>query len=389
MLDAPGELLPPEYARFAKLVRKGDNIGPAIDELYETWERRYLQSVSTANLSILDIADGEVLFDLADKSGVANCPRTLGAAAFLHKASRPRAKGHQAGFPMMTTQYGRAVDRGHLLPHSGGGLLGPNVFAQDAVLNRGLSLEGKRYRSVESHAATRKTFYFCALAYCDDSDFPAVVELGTVDAGELQIHSFRNRFDPAALLKFPLPASRTDALRVVMSSMDKPRFGAIGEVCAREYLEAQFGATAVSAGDSTATRIDGMQSLDISVLLRDKFYAVEVKSRLLGASAGKFTRDGDLPKPIMGRPRTAARGRAPNRQGTSGYAAERLGDILSRPHDGLVDSLSVAVDFKLMLAQTFEMDDQGRVGKPLAPPADCTEAAITALKTAIAYPINL
>jgi hypothetical protein len=389
MLDNAGASLPPEYTHFASLVRRGENIGPAIDELYDVWERRYVETIGSADLSILDVDDGEVLFDLARKPDAANGPRTVGAAAFLHKPPGPRDKGRQASFPMRTTRFGRTIDRGHLLPHSGGGQLGPNVFAQDANLNRGLSLDGRRYRHIEAHAAAQKSFFFCALAYCDDTDFPAVVDLGTVDHGVVRIHSFRNRFDPTALAKFPLPTSRTEALRAVMASMNTSQFGAIGEMCAAEYLEAEFDAVPTQIGDSTAERTSGMQSLDMSVLLGGGFFAVEVKSRLIGLTAGRRTHDGDLPKPVMSRPRAALRGRAANRQGTPGYAAERLDGVLPRPHDGTVDTLAVAVDLKLMLAQTFAVDDRGHVGKPLAPPADCTEAAIAALRTALAFPIRL
>jgi hypothetical protein len=63
--------------------------------------------------------------------------------------------------------------------------------------------------------------------------------------------------------------------------------------------------------------------------------------------------------------------------------------VLPRPRDGVVDTLAIAVDFKLMLAQAFPLDDLGRVGKPLAPPADCTEATVAALETALAFPVNL
>jgi hypothetical protein len=53
------------------------------------------------------------------------------------------------------------------------------MFAQDRELNRGWSVEGRRYRALEREIAnTPGTFFFCCLLYADDIDFPAVVELG-------------------------------------------------------------------------------------------------------------------------------------------------------------------------------------------------------------------
>jgi hypothetical protein len=53
------------------------------------------------------------------------------------------------------------------------------MFAQDRELNRGWSVEGRRYRALEREIAnTPGTFFFCCLLYADDIDFPTVVELG-------------------------------------------------------------------------------------------------------------------------------------------------------------------------------------------------------------------
>jgi hypothetical protein len=65
-----------------------------------------------------------------------------------------------------------------MVAHAAGGTFGPNMFAQNRELNRGWSVEGRRYRALEREIAnTPGTFFFCCLLYADDTDFPAAIEL--------------------------------------------------------------------------------------------------------------------------------------------------------------------------------------------------------------------
>jgi hypothetical protein len=84
-------------------------------------------------------------------------------------------------------------------------------------------------------------FYFCALAFCDGTDFPAIVELGTVTNQEVKIHTFRNRFDAAALSMFPLPDDPSHALDVVLRSIKNTQLAGLGEESAREFWKASSG----------------------------------------------------------------------------------------------------------------------------------------------------
>lgn len=66
-----------------------------------------------------------------------------------------------------------------MVAHAARGTFGPNMFPQDRELNRGWSVEGRRYRALEREIAnTPGTFFFCCLLYADDTDCPAAVELG-------------------------------------------------------------------------------------------------------------------------------------------------------------------------------------------------------------------
>jgi hypothetical protein len=74
-----------------------------------------------------------------------------------------------------------------MVAHAAGGTFGPNMFAQDRELNRGWSLEGRRYRALEREIAnTPGTFSFCCLLYADDTDFLTAIELGVLRPDGLQ-----------------------------------------------------------------------------------------------------------------------------------------------------------------------------------------------------------
>ena len=388
MLD---DILPAEYEQFADLVHSGGTIGPAIEELFNVWTSRY-SAGSNSDLTVIDVndGDGELLFDRTEREGDTTSPRALGVAAFLHEPSIARDTTYQAGYPHARERYGLNLDRGHMLPHSGGGQISANIFPQDERLNRGWSADGKQYRRIENEAAATDSFFFCALLYCDDTDFPAMIELGTVSdtpgspSGKtVLVQTFRNRFDPAAISAFPLPEGENDALREVIKASKNSQLAGLGEECAREFLESAMGAEIVTMGDARMERTDGRQDLDLVVFVDGELVAIEVKTRFLGAKAGVVTRAGNLRRPTMNRARRDRAGRVAERQGTPSYAAVRLGNTLERPDDGVVETWCLVVDLKGMLVQPFPIGAAGRAGRPLCPPADCTEAANAAAKTII------
>jgi hypothetical protein len=85
-------------------------------------------------------------------------------------------------------------DRGHLVAHAAGGGLDINVFHQDVYLNRGWSVEGKRYRAMEKYCAENTgTFFFSRLIYADGSARPSEIEFGVLRSnGTLWIEAFEN-----------------------------------------------------------------------------------------------------------------------------------------------------------------------------------------------------
>ena len=89
-------------------------------------------------------------------------------------------------------------DRGHMMPYTGGGEFGPNIFLQDRALNRGWSAQGRRYRALEIKATeTPGTILFCHLTYRDETDVPMLIDLGYLSASELVVDTFINRTDIA------------------------------------------------------------------------------------------------------------------------------------------------------------------------------------------------
>lgn len=139
------------------------------------------------------------LFDFAQSVGLDRTDRTVAAWALTPPTVARRDAAYQRRFPMSAPDAGApAVDRGHLIPHASGGQHGPNIYRQDTALNRGWSVEGKRYRALEREAAaTPGTFFFGHLIYADDTDYPVEVEIGLLRPGLLHVERFGNRPAPA------------------------------------------------------------------------------------------------------------------------------------------------------------------------------------------------
>lgn len=88
-----------------------------------------------------------------------------------------------------------AVDKGHFLGHASGGVLDINLFPHRRDLNRGWSVEGKRFRTMERFIAEHPgTFFFHRPSYDDDTWIPFALEYGVLlDGTTWWIERFQNK----------------------------------------------------------------------------------------------------------------------------------------------------------------------------------------------------
>jgi len=157
---------------------------------------RYAQLVGGAGMCEFEESGAHFLFDLASPIGLPQEDRTVAAWALTPTVSRRRDAAYQRGYPMPPAPDGQpGVDRGHLIPHLSGGQFGPNIFRQDRALNRGWSVDGKRYRALERRAAeVPGTLFFGHLVYDDETAYPARIEIAVmVGDGMLHVDTFANR----------------------------------------------------------------------------------------------------------------------------------------------------------------------------------------------------
>lgn len=188
------------YEDVAVSIKLRRSVEDVDEELMDFWRRRG-GNLPGSDPFEFDQGEAAYLFDRASGGGAIHEPRTLGAWTFATAPDVPREHSYQRGYPN-ETKGERPTDRGHLIPFSGGGLLGPNVFIQDRALNRGWSADGKEYRRIEKAAVAAEAFFLCALIYADASAYPVAVELGVVLNHELHVTAFQNRFDAIGELAF-------------------------------------------------------------------------------------------------------------------------------------------------------------------------------------------
>ena len=273
-----------------------------------------------------------------------------------------------------------------MIPHAAGGQFGPNIFPQDAALNRGWSLEGRRYRAMEERAVqVSGSFFFCRLVYVDDTDFPADVELGLVSEHELIVERYRNRFDQAS--PTGADADELASVRRVLATAAPRQVGDLGGETVVAHLETVLDATIVAVGNAGPPRSQGRQDLGVVAVLGEDLVAFEANTRYFGRSAGRLTSTGDLPRPRLPRP---ARGRQyglpSSRQGSQDHTTPRLADHIDVGGDYAGAKLrAVVVDLRSMLVQQFRVDDDGRVTGTVGEPADCSSAAVTALERIVTH----
>lgn len=326
-----------------------------------------------AELVTFDDGPAKFLFDL---HGGSRAERTVLVAARPQRPTEERDTRYQAGYPLSERRGGRPVDRGHFVPYSGGGQFGPNIFAQDRALNRGWSRQGRLYRTLERRAVASDDAVLLARPhYVDDSDVPAVLDLGVGDEQGWDVRRFRNRYD------LPLGPEQVE-LAVLINGVTDAQIGALGEETAAVFLEYELGATLVAMGDAGMPRDGAAQDLDILAVVDGSLIAFEVKTQFLARTAGRHTRAGNLARPRMRRPRPPGI----TRQGSQRYVAQRLVGIIDVDcgYAG-IEVRTIAVDFRLMELQQFAVNDSGTRVSPLGPPADCTLAAQSALARIIEH----
>jgi hypothetical protein len=96
-------------------------------------------------------------------AGAERADRTVAAWGRSRPAPRPRDEAYQRGYPSPQGCADRPLDKGHMVAHAAGGTFGPNMFAQDRELNRGWSVEGRRYRALEREIANTPGTFFSSL----------------------------------------------------------------------------------------------------------------------------------------------------------------------------------------------------------------------------------
>jgi len=90
-------------------------------------------------------------------------------------------------------------DKGHFIAHCNDGQLDQNIYPQLKALNRGLSPQGKLFRSMERYCQQNPgIFYFVRPVYKDPTWVPDQIDFGIFTReGGLLINRFDNRADQA------------------------------------------------------------------------------------------------------------------------------------------------------------------------------------------------
>lgn len=335
-------------------------------------EDLYCECAPTADIVQFSHGTADYLFDVA---GDPQAERTILALGRPAAPRQAREVTYQRGYPLPQVIAYRGVDRGHFIPYTSGGLYGPNLFVQDRALNRGWSEEGRRYRKMEQRAiaGAPDSQMFILSHYIDQTDVPGFLTLGVVTADGFAVDTFRNRYDNPETL----------SLGTHLSGATDAQIGALGEETASILIEAELDGTIVTMGDAGMPRNEGRQDLDLLVIFEGTLTAVEVKTRYLARQAGHLTRAGNLLRPRMRR----AASPSGNRQGSQEYVAARLAGFIDtgeKAYDG-IDVRAMAIDFKLMLAQQFDLNDAGTRLAPRGAPISCRAATEQALYCVLAH----
>ncbi|SDQ03748.1 hypothetical protein [Arthrobacter crystallopoietes] len=341
-----------------------------ITEIEHLWTVAYRKAFPAAELVTMRQGEVHFLFDMGSDEHSGQCARTVAAFGRVSGSVSIRDAVYQAGFPMKTVGY-QAFDRGHMMPHSGGGQFGPNIYLQDRALNRGWSMQGRRYRALERKALkVPEGVLFCHLMYSDLTDVPTLVDLGFVSTTAIEVDTFINRTDLLIGAYFD-PSKLSDAeLTSILDVLTSSQFGDIGEETARFYLEDK-GISPVSLGDSGMPRTASRQDLDIVALVEGELVAFEVKTTYIEKRAGTLTRLGNLHRPKLRRKAARSDLLPSHDQGSPDYVSQRVHSIVEV--DGSMECRVIAVDLRGLKLQEFALNHRGEISGPYSGVVDCRD----------------
>lgn len=177
--------------------------------LAKVWLDAYKQSVPHIPQILAICIDGfEYLFDSASADTQPKrildsdliCERVVAVhGVSKQKTGRARPASRIRGFPRGAAVDSEVVDsvrhdRGHFAAHASGGEEDINLFPQLTDLNRGWSLQGRRYRQMERVLAAKPgTYFFSRPIYTGPTDHPFMVEFGLLlDNSTLRVERFDN-----------------------------------------------------------------------------------------------------------------------------------------------------------------------------------------------------
>lgn len=165
------------------------------EDKVSAWCLDYCAEFQKADISEINIDFAIFLFDHSTE-------RVTLAYALSTEQLMKRDSSRMRGFPNVNVSAGSTLaekpfiaDKGHFLGHASGGILDINLFPQRRELNRGWSLEGKRFRSMERYVAKRPgTFFYHRPRYDDETWIPQYLEYGVlIDDTRWRVDTFRNK----------------------------------------------------------------------------------------------------------------------------------------------------------------------------------------------------
>ena len=169
-----------DYSTAARRIVAGDGADEVIDDLVDAAAGRYRGAFGRhRELVTVEPGDGfTYLFDATLEAPLDEPPpRVIAGWGETHKATRERDRRFLAGFPLPPSE--TRTDRGHLIARSAGGgdSFGINLIPQERALNRGHSVQGRKWRALERlAAASPRTPVFVRAVYGPPTDTPSKLE---------------------------------------------------------------------------------------------------------------------------------------------------------------------------------------------------------------------
>jgi hypothetical protein len=171
------------------------NVLSAWEERVSGWDQDYYDQFPDAQLTETHLDFAVFEFDYVFE-------RVTLAYALSVEQLMKRDVGRMRGFPDVNKGVQRVMggkafsaDKGHYLGHASGGILDINLFPHRRELNRGWSVEGKRFRTMECFVADHcGTFFYHRPQYDDESWIPSQLEYGVlVDEARWWVDVFQNK----------------------------------------------------------------------------------------------------------------------------------------------------------------------------------------------------